>query len=178
MLPENGESIILIPLRTIAVYGITLLIVRLGSKRILSKASPFDFVVSIMLGSIMSGAMTGSSPLIPTVLVGTLLLASHWLFATLAYHTNWFGKFVKGGRILLIKDGEIQDDGMLRAKLTKKDLKQALHLQTKQTDTSSVERAYMERNGDISTIQKKHAPRIISISVEKGVQTARIEPSE
>ena len=41
-------------LRTIIVYGFTLAIIRLGSKRFLSKATAFDVIVAIMLGSVMS----------------------------------------------------------------------------------------------------------------------------
>lgn len=177
MLPEHWPDVAVIPLRTAATYGLTLLIVRLGSKRLLSKASPFDFVVSIMLGSIMSGAMTGSSPFVPTILIGALLLALHWLFAWISFHTGWFGEIVKGGRILLIKDGEIQEREMQQASFTLKDLKQAIHLQTRSSELSNIERAYLERNGSISVIQKKKAPHILSISVEEGVQTVRIELS-
>jgi uncharacterized membrane protein YcaP (DUF421 family) len=52
--------------RTIVVYTFTLAIVRLGSKRFLSKATAFDVIVGIMLGSIMSSAINGSAPFIRT----------------------------------------------------------------------------------------------------------------
>ena len=54
-------------LRTILIYGVTLIIVRLGSKRFLSKATAFDVIVAIMLGSVMSRGIDGSSPLLPTL---------------------------------------------------------------------------------------------------------------
>jgi hypothetical protein len=43
-----------------------------------------------MLGSIMSRAINGSAPLVPTLLAGAVLLGLHWLFALLAVHTSWF----------------------------------------------------------------------------------------
>jgi len=101
-------------LRTIVIYGVTLLIVRLGSKRFLSKATAVDVIIAIMLGSVMSRGIDGATPLLPTVVAGAALLGMHWLFGVLAFHTNWFGPLVKVERVTLIKDGKIQQEGMRR----------------------------------------------------------------
>jgi hypothetical protein len=85
-----------IMLRSVVVYASTLALVRVASKRFLSEATAFDVVVAIMLGSIMSRAIDGSTPLHLTVLAGAVLLGMHWLFGVLAFHTDWFGPLVKG----------------------------------------------------------------------------------
>ncbi|HVG00378.1 MAG TPA: YetF domain-containing protein [Chloroflexia bacterium] len=162
-------------LRTVLVYVSALALVRLGSKRFLSQATAFDVIVAIMLGSIMSRAADGSSPFLPTLLIAGVLVGVHWLFALLAYHTSWFGNLVKGQRVLLIKDGEVQQDGMRRGSITEDDLTQALRIQTRQTDPAKVELAYLERNGQISVISRKPEPQVFTVSVEDGVQTVRIE---
>jgi uncharacterized membrane protein YcaP (DUF421 family) len=162
-------------LRTIVIYLVTLAIVRLGSKRFLSESTAFDVIVSIMLGSVMSRAINGSAPFLPTLAAGVILLALHWLFAILAYRTNWFGSLIKGNAVLLIKDGEIQQQGMRRTGITSNDLAQALRLQTNQSDSKQVKSAYLERNGRISIIPYEREPHIFEISVEEGVQTVRIE---
>jgi uncharacterized membrane protein YcaP (DUF421 family) len=141
----------------------------------LSEATAFDVIVGIMLGSIMSRAMDGSAPFLPTLLTAAVLLGLHWLFALLAYHTSWFGTLVKGERVLLIKDGEIQPAGMRRGSITEADLAQALRIQTNQTDPARVRRAYLERNGQISIVLYRREPRIATVAVEDGVQTIRIE---
>ena len=94
------------------VYVSALALVRLGSKRFLSQATAFDVIVAIMLGSIMSWAVDGSCSLLADTADCRCACGLHWLFALLAYHTSWFGNLVKGQRVLLIKDGEIQRDGM------------------------------------------------------------------
>lgn len=162
-------------LRTVLVYVSALALVRLGSKRFLSQATAFDVIVAIMLGSIMSRAVDSSSPFLPTLLVAGVLVGLHWLFALLAYHTSWFGSLVKGERVQLIKDGEIQEDGMRRGSITEDDLKQALRTQTRQTDPAKVKLAYLERNGEISIIPFKLERQVFTVSVEDGVQTVRIE---
>ena len=174
-LDAGDMSPVQIGLRTVLVYVSTLLIVRLSSKRFLADASAFDVVVGIMLGSVMSRAISGSTPFFPTLLAGAALLALHWLFGVVAYHTSWFGFWIKGERVLLIKDGDIQRDGMRRGSITSDDLKQALRLKTNQTDPATVELAYLERNGQISVIPSQREPRILDVSVKDGVQTVRIQ---
>jgi len=162
-------------LRTVAVYVLTLVIVRVGSKRFLSKATAFDVIVAIMLGSIMSRAATGSAPFLQTILVGAVLVATHWLLARLAYLSDWFGPLVKGKPILLIKDGEVQRSGMREAGLSDADLTQALRMQNDHTDPADIKQAYLERNGNISVIPMKREPRVVEVDVKDGVQTVRIE---
>lgn len=162
-------------LRTIIVYASTLAIVRLGSKRFLGHASAFDTIVGIMLGSIMSRAINSSAPFFPTLVAGLVLIGMHWLLALLAFHIDWFGPFVKGNPILLIKDGQVQEKGILRGGITKQDLIQALRQQTKQTNPAKIKLAYLERDGRISIIPFKHEPRVLEVSVKDGVQTVRIE---
>ena len=162
-------------LRTIVVFAFTLAIVRLGSKRFLSQATAFDVIVAIMLGSIMSRAINGSAPFVPTLFGGLALVGLHWLLAFLAFKTNWFGSVVKGEPVLLVEDGEVQADGMRRTGLSARDLNEALRHQGKPPDPSKVRLAYLERNGSISIVPYKDQPRVLDVSVEDGVQVVRIE---
>ncbi len=162
-------------LRTILIYAFTLALVRLGSKRFLAEATAFDVIVGIMLGSVMSRAINGSAPFVPTLLAGVALVGMHWLLGVLSFHSDWFGPLVKGNPVLLIKDGEIQRSGVRQAGLSRQDLEQALRLQGQQTDLSQVRLAYMERNGAISVIPCQDEPRVFTVTVADGVQTVRIE---
>src|SRR3954453_22147575 len=121
-------------LRTIVIYAFSLLIVRLGSKRFLSEATAFDVIVGIMLGSVMSRAINGSAPFLPTLFGGLMLVGMHWLLGVLAYYVNWFGTMVKGNPVLLIKDGNVQQESMRHAALSNHDLGQALRLRAQATD--------------------------------------------
>jgi uncharacterized membrane protein YcaP (DUF421 family) len=161
-------------LRAMLVYVLALLLVRIGSKRFLSQATAFDVIVAIMLGSILSRAINGSAPLIATILAAGALVGLHCVFAALAARTSFFGPLVKGEPRLLIKDGQVQEEEMRRAKLSDHDLEQALRLQSR-TDPSKIKRAYLERNGSISVIPFENEPRILDVRTEQGVQTIRIK---
>src|SRR3712207_5169501 len=74
-------------LRAIVIHAFTLAIVRFGSKRFLGKGTAFDVIIGIMIGSVMSRAINGSAPFLPTLLGGVVLVGLHWLLAVLAFHT-------------------------------------------------------------------------------------------
>jgi uncharacterized membrane protein YcaP (DUF421 family) len=162
-------------LRTIVVYAFALAIIRLGSKRFLSQASAFDVIVAIMLGSVMSRAINGSAPFVPTLASGAALVGTHWLLAALAYRLDWLGPLVKGRPVRLITDGTLDRDAMRRAGVSQHDLEQALRTQAKVTDPSRVSLATLERDGTISVLPADQAPRVVEVSVKQGVQTVRVE---
>jgi uncharacterized membrane protein YcaP (DUF421 family) len=158
----------------VLIYILALALVRIGSKRFLSHATAFDVVVGIMLGSILSRAINGSAPFLPTILASGALVGLHWGFAALAASTSFFGPLVKGNPRLLIKDGHVQDAEMRAANLTASDLDEALRLQSHQEDPSKIKRAYLERNGSISVIPYEQEARILDVATEQGVSTMRI----
>ena len=161
-------------LRAVLTFVITVVIVRLGNKRLFGKGTAFDLVVAIMIGSVMSRAITNASALLATWLAGVVLIGMHWLLATLSYHLDWFGPLVKGHPVLLIKDGEIQRDGMREGGVSRADLEQAFRAQGSDPDPARVRRAYLERDGSISVVPRDEGPRILDVSVTDGVQTVRI----
>lgn len=162
-------------IRTLIVYLASLALVRIGSRRLLSQATAFDIVIGIMLGSIMSRAINGSAPVLPTIFAGLVLVGIHWLFAFITVHTSLFGPIVKGEPVTLIKDGEVREEAMKRTGITERDLNEALRLQSETTDPKRFKRATMERNGSISVVPYDREPQIVQVLVEDGVQTIRIQ---
>jgi uncharacterized membrane protein YcaP (DUF421 family) len=59
------------------VFGYGLVAVRIAGRRVFGKWSAVDIVVSIMIGSNLSRAITGSAPLWGTLAASTLILALH-----------------------------------------------------------------------------------------------------
>ena len=168
-------TVLQMALRTVVVYAASLAIIRVGSRRFLSKASAFDMVVAIMLGSIMSRAINGSAPFLPTLGSGAILVGIHWVLAALAYRIDWLGPIVKGSAIALVTDGMVDRAAMQRAGVSAHDLQQALRAQAGVTDPSRVRLAVLERDGTISVLPSDSAPRVVEVSVAEGVQTVRVE---
>lgn len=160
-------------LRALVTFAVTVVIIRFGSKRLFGKGTAFDYIVAIMIGSVMSRAINGSAGLFATWVAGTVLVALHWLLAYLSSRLDWFGPLVKGNPVELISDGEVLQDGLREANLSRNDLDQALREQGEDAP-SNVSRAVLERDGSISVISKQREPQVLEVTVEDGVQVVRI----
>jgi uncharacterized membrane protein YcaP (DUF421 family) len=161
--------------RAAIIYLTAVVIVRLGDKRFMGKNTAFDVILGIILGSVLSRAITGNAPFFPTIAAAAVLMAVHWLFAITSFHLSAFGGFVKGRERVLIRDGEIQWDAMRKSHITQNDLEEALYTSGGGSDTSDVKIARLERGGTISVVPKEKEPRVVTVKVEQGVQTIRIE---
>ena len=84
--------------RAVVVYVVTVLMVRLGKKRFMGQSTAFDVILGIMLGSVVSRAITGNAPFFPALSAAAVLLAMHWLFSALAFRSHLFGEAIKGSR--------------------------------------------------------------------------------
>src|SRR5947208_16369672 len=72
-------------LRGIMVFLVALATVRVGHKRSLSRKTPFDAVLLVILAAVLSRAINGSAAFFPTLSGGVVLVLIHRLFAFLAF---------------------------------------------------------------------------------------------
>src|ERR687884_55727 len=89
-------------LRAVIVYVVTVVMVRLGKKRFMGRATAFDVILGIMIGSIVSRAITGNAPFVPALAASAVLLAMHSLFSWIALRWHGFGGLIKGHDEVLI----------------------------------------------------------------------------
>ena len=162
-------------IRAFVVYVAALAMVRLGEKRFRGENTAFDLILGIILGSVVSRAVTGQAPFFPTLGAGFVLVGLHWLFSVLAFHSDRFGTLVKGSDRTLVKDGEILWDEMQESHITENDLLDALRTQANIAAVSEVKEARLERGGNISVIPRDSEPKVLEIDVAEGVQTVRIQ---
>jgi uncharacterized membrane protein YcaP (DUF421 family) len=141
--------------RAVVVFALAVALVRVAEKRFISENTAFDLILGVMLGSVISRAITGQSPFIPTLGAAVVLVVCHWVLAQLASRSSRFGTLVKGRTRVLVSDGEVDWDAMRRSNLSRDDLLGALRLQASLRGWEDVREARLERNGEISVIPKK-----------------------
>ena len=161
-------------LRAVVVYVVTVAIVRLAKKRFMGRASAFDVILGIMLGSVVSRAITGNAPFGPALAAAAVLLAMHWLFSGLAMRWHAFGWAIKGEPLLLVRDGRADQHALRRAHMTEHDLVEELRGKSI-ARTEEVAEAHMERSGRVSVIKASAEPKVVEVRVDDGVQVVRIE---
>lgn len=140
--------------RVVVVFVFAVLIVRLGKKRFIGESTAFDVILAVMLGSILSRAITGQSPFVPTLAAAVALVGLHWIFSQISIRWDGFGNLIKGRGRILVRDGKVDWKAMKRSNISKNDLLEALRLKAQLTHWEEVREARLERNGEISVVRK------------------------
>ena len=162
-------------LRTIIVYGVALFLIRVAKRRFMGGFTTFDILLGFVVGSIMSRAITGAVRFIDMVVVISVLIALHWLIATITFKYDEVSSYVKNSKRKLIEDGEVQKDAMERSKIGENDLLQALRQKGGVEKPEQVQSAYLERDGSITVIPKGCEAHIVEVEVKENVQTVKIK---
>lgn len=177
--PHEGPgrfSVLEMCLRALGIYLAGWAILRIGGNRFLGRETAFDIVLAFVLGSTLSRAINGSSPLGVTLVACTLLVALHHLLAWIAWRSHRLGTFFKGSPETLVRDGRLVEEGLRKHRISQGDLDEALRIHAHLDDPGRVKEARFERNGDISIVKKEGGePRVVEVRVQEGVQTVRIE---
>jgi uncharacterized membrane protein YcaP (DUF421 family) len=157
---EPGQSIGLIDmcLRAALVYVAVLVMVRLGHKRLLGRSTAFDIVLGIILGSVVSRAITGNAPFFPALAAGMTLILLHSAFSALAIRSAVFARWITGRPRILIRAGALDARQLRRARISEEDLREAVRLSAGLEELEKVQSARLERNGEISVVKKEPAP--------------------
>ncbi|MFL5752013.1 MAG: DUF421 domain-containing protein [Bacteroidia bacterium] len=141
-------------IRTILIFIFALVAIRFSGRRSFGMRSPFDNVVSILLGAILSRVITGASPFFPTIGSALLLAMLHRAFAWVSLKSDAFGRLVKGDQVLIYKEGEFIRRNMNKCLITFKDLEEGLREELNNDQMDNVDRIYVERSGKISVVKK------------------------
>ena len=139
-------------IRASLIFLATLIYVRLGHSRIYGKYGSLDIVLSVILGSILSRALTANAPFLPTLAAAWTLIVIHHVLIRLSRRSKTLGHLVKGKEILLIDNGRIIEEALAKAGMTLHDLLIALRMNGNIESPQQVKRAYLERTGEVSVL--------------------------
>ncbi|MBC7291743.1 MAG: DUF421 domain-containing protein [Actinotalea sp.] len=113
---------------TVATLGYVwlVLILRMTGPRNLAKMTPFDFVLTVTLGSAFGRVLTAKDvALAEALVVFTTLVALQWLLAALRRSSAGFARVVDTGPSLLFHDGAFVQPAMRRHRFTESDVHSA-----------------------------------------------------
>ena len=108
----------------IFIYGLTL--VRLAGRRVFGKWAALDIIVSIVIGSNLSRALTGSAALWETLAATTLLMSLHWALAHAVARSTRLSHLLEGQPIRLGEGGRLEPSALKRHAVSEVDLNEAL----------------------------------------------------
>lgn len=137
-------------LRGILITLYAIIVFRMNLSRIYGNHSPLDFIIYIILGAILGEAIVNNIPLLPSIIVSTIIIMLYRFLAYLTYKSHWLGKYIKGDKINIIKDGKYIKKNLQCSRLTTHDVLQAIRMQYGINDIDCVKTAILERGGQIS----------------------------
>jgi len=138
--------------RSALIFFYGLLLARVAGRRIFGRWSALDIVVSIVIGSNLSRAMTGTAPLVGTLAASTLLVGLHWVLARLVCRYAWLSHIIEGRAVLLASYGKPLAQSFHRRLVSKADLNEALR-QSGVTSLAATSCVTLEPSGKITVLK-------------------------
>ena len=139
-------------IRTIILYIITIIALRIMGKRQVGELSPSEFVVTILISELAAIPMQDSAiPLIAGIVPILTLLAIEIIMSTLTLKSNLFRRMIIGESSILINNGVINQKEMRRIRLTLDELLEELRLKD-YPEIDKVRYAILETSGKLTVI--------------------------
>lgn len=139
--------------RTVVIFLVALMMLRLAPKRFLAQRNAWDVLLSLLIASTLARAINGSAPFFPTIVAGFLMVGMHRLVAAAAARSHAVSALVKGHTALVVDDGVVKDSVLRRHDVSRHDLDEDLRLNGIDRP-EQVRQATIERNGQISVLKK------------------------
>jgi uncharacterized membrane protein YcaP (DUF421 family) len=152
--------------RAAAVYFVMLVVLRLTGKRAIGNFTAFDLLVALMLGEVVDeiiyGDVTFVQGLVPIVLVALLQYGTSWL----SYWNHGWDRVLEGTPTVIVKDGELQRDGMRAERMNEKDVMAELRLSSVD-DVREVKLATVENDGRVSVLKQDWAEELQKADLDR-----------
>ncbi len=148
----NWLTVFQIIARTMTVYLFLIIGLRLTGKHELGQLNPLDLVLLLVISNAVQNAMIGPDTSVSggMVAVVTLLVLNRVLSYTRS-HSERFNRVLEGSPTLLVHDGQLVTEHMVKERLKPEDLEQALR-EHGVANLSQCQSAVLEVDGSISVI--------------------------
>ena len=93
--------------RAIAVFFVALVLLRVAGRRSFGQRSPFDSCTTVLFGAVLSRAVVGASPFIPTLAAAASIVLMHRLIGWLSVRSDWFDRLASGEPRVLMANGKV-----------------------------------------------------------------------
>ena len=142
-------------LRAMFGYCFLLFVVRIAGRRPGKQITPFEFVLIFFMGGVTLTPMVGDDRSLTGALIQIISIAFlHFVIAWLRQKYPRFGLIVDGTPLVLIEKGRFHTETLNRMGVGKADI-MAMARDTQVKSLDEIGYAVLERNGEISVIQKK-----------------------
>ncbi|SHE35657.1 DUF421 domain-containing protein [Clostridium fallax] len=145
---------IIVIIRTVLLYFLVVLIMRLMGKRQIGELQPYELVITMMISDLASLPMQDTRlPLLLGVIPIVTLLILKTVLSELQLKSYFARKVLDGTPCIIIKNGEINFSALKDQRINIDDLMEGLRLNGF-FDVTDIQYAILENNGQLSIIPK------------------------
>src|SRR5919202_4263831 len=129
-MPDAAVSVGEKVLRTLVVYALLVVLLRIFGKRELAQLNPFDLVVLLLLSNSVQNAIIGPDNSVTGGVLGALtLLVANYLVVRFLFKHKRLDQILEGSPTVLVEGGELKRDALARELLTESELLTVAHRQ-------------------------------------------------
>jgi uncharacterized membrane protein YcaP (DUF421 family) len=148
----DPSELLLTSARAVAVYALILIVIRLLGKRTVGNFSAFDLLIALMLGELVDEIIYGDvrflQGTVAIVTLAALAAADSWA----SYASDGMQKILEGTPTVIVRDGDLDRDGMRAERMNERDVMAMLRLSGVQ-DLREVHLAIVETDGEVSVLK-------------------------
>jgi len=143
--------------RAVLIFCYGLVVLRLSGRRAFAQWSALDVVVSIIVGSSLSRAMTGGAPFWETLAAVAVLSALHLLVAYGVADSKRLSRLIEGPPITLARNGVLDEKARLWHAVSETDISEAMRGRGLDgiKDMAQVKQMTLEVNGRLTVLKQK-----------------------
>lgn len=146
--------------RTLLLYALVILSLRIMGKRQIGEMQPSELVVAIMISDLAAVPMQAIDiPLVTGIIPVLTLIVAEVAMSFASLKSAKVRKFLSGEASIVIYDGHINEGELEKLRFNMNDLLEQLRLNN-YPDISQVECAVMETNGKLSIIPKSSSKTV------------------
>ncbi|AZT90157.1 DUF421 domain-containing protein [Caldicellulosiruptor changbaiensis] len=155
--------------RTLILYVLVVLVMRLMGKRQMGELQPFELVITIMISELAAVPMQNTGvPLLNGIVPILTLLFLQTLITFGTLKSDMMKKLVCGSPTILIAKGRVLEDALRKTRYSLNDLMEQLRIKG-YFNIHDIEYAILETDGDISVIPKSQKRPVTPADL--GIQT-------
>ena len=161
MLESTIIDLLVIALKSVAVYVFILLAIRLFGKKELAQLSVIDLVFILLISNSVQNAMVGAdSTLLGGMAAATALFLVNNVFKVVSYKFPQFNKVIQGESLLLIYEGKIIHKNLETAMISLSELEAAVREHGVEK-CEQVTIAVLEVDGNISVVSDEFKTKTV-----------------
>lgn len=150
------EEVLLIILRSLAVYLFIITAIRIFGKREISQLSVIDLVFILLISNAVQSAMVGANvTLFGGLIAAATLFTANYFLGEIFFRSKRISNLIQGEPLMLIYKGKPILDHLKKAKISEDELEAAIR-EHGVAKISEVDLAVLERDGNISVLSNNY----------------------